>query len=882
MSDKIHNKSTNMIDFHIVDDSLEKKSHKELVPFESADSLNNRALLALESDTPEAAIHLWNQALIKDPKHVDAFFNRELWLLRSEKKSAALAAETLARFEAGRNLGLVAALSRETGGEASVAKASIRKAVFPNALVVASRSIGNEILAGISLAQTSVVNYVRYDKGSGKLLWQDELAYGVENGNLITCAISPDGRYGVSYFNSGMLQLYDMMKEKIIQTVGAREMLKVIRIQDITDPPSRYMEPNVRLHFSRDSRLLVMEKGFDYCLLFSFPDIKLIKELRQGIFFVCFTPDNLCVIREKQKNKREILLSVDADGNTREVFRFEKPLETIVENTCSPEPFLCYRYTGTKKHPGACFRLDLQFQPHPLTPAFFPVAAGISQRPFYDPLSRLLYTRSATEDNRIEIWDLDSEEKKLTSAFPDKWWSDVKENRKSYWLTDSVYAEGRWTLCLSNHPSSRLHELSWIEQQLPSMIRTGEKSLWRHSPIPVKDTVSLLATQAAQRKELFEKSFSKSSWKEALKQFRLYRELPGAFGCADDLKMEDILDHALQKDRLRSVRELEPLKNTPSFSLGRGEELIHCGRNLLALCKNRVSDIYIRQTPPFVHFFTSDGVPVRSVPLKENIRFAAVRQKTIFAFYEDKDCELTDPEGNVLPLPWEDWPRESTYFDLDTQGNQLLYRETRYGHECRLKDLNTGVESIISDDIYGNEKTMTAGILYNGNIVCRNERNFLVLFSPAEKQILSELDICCRDLCLDETRRYVLCRSEKYPQSIWTVFDANLNQLAQWEDEHHYHSENGYHTLMDADFVPLPGTCLLAFSTRLSKGYHSSVISSLHIQDFLSGKRVFSTPLADIKDIRVRPDSRELYVVADDGVRVFRLEYDYMVPDQSP
>ena len=81
---------------------------------DTADSLNNRALSMIDLGEPGEAEKLWEEALQKDLQHVDARFNRELFLLRSGKKYDYEAIEELERYEAVRKAGVASAIAGDS------------------------------------------------------------------------------------------------------------------------------------------------------------------------------------------------------------------------------------------------------------------------------------------------------------------------------------------------------------------------------------------------------------------------------------------------------------------------------------------------------------------------------------------------------------------------------------------------------------------------------------------------------------------------------------------------------------------------------------------------------------------------------------------------
>ena len=87
---------------------------------DTADSLNNRALSFLDLGFPEEAEELWEEAIRFDAGHVDSLFNRELFLMRADRKYDFEAMEALEEFPATKGLRLSDRIADECGGRYAV------------------------------------------------------------------------------------------------------------------------------------------------------------------------------------------------------------------------------------------------------------------------------------------------------------------------------------------------------------------------------------------------------------------------------------------------------------------------------------------------------------------------------------------------------------------------------------------------------------------------------------------------------------------------------------------------------------------------------------------------------------------------------------------
>lgn len=82
---------------------------------DTADSLNNRALSYLDLGMPQEAEKLWEEALLHSHDHADTLFNRELYLVRTGRKTCAQAMEVLNNYRSTRDIGAADMIAPECG-----------------------------------------------------------------------------------------------------------------------------------------------------------------------------------------------------------------------------------------------------------------------------------------------------------------------------------------------------------------------------------------------------------------------------------------------------------------------------------------------------------------------------------------------------------------------------------------------------------------------------------------------------------------------------------------------------------------------------------------------------------------------------------------------
>ncbi|MDO5476667.1 MAG: serine/threonine-protein kinase [Eubacteriales bacterium] len=83
---------------------------------DTADSLNNRALSMLDIGDPDEAKKIWEEVLRKDPRHVDARFNMELYQLRIGWRFDYQAVRELEQYKWVKEAGVIRAIEKEYPG----------------------------------------------------------------------------------------------------------------------------------------------------------------------------------------------------------------------------------------------------------------------------------------------------------------------------------------------------------------------------------------------------------------------------------------------------------------------------------------------------------------------------------------------------------------------------------------------------------------------------------------------------------------------------------------------------------------------------------------------------------------------------------------------
>ncbi|MBO7662242.1 MAG: hypothetical protein J6U01_02630 [Clostridia bacterium] len=817
------------------------------LPFETPDSLNLRALDALERGDAEEAEELWEAALLKDPGHLNSRFNLALHRLRSRKDASpdGILAE-VRDMEAGNPEGLAEAIIGELGNEPEPVTGSVQTATFRQAQVCATLAAGGKML--LALNSGGYVYAVCYDRESGELLWQDGNAHCAEGKGFRCAAIRPDGKLCVTVYEGGTLLLYDM------------EQGKILRVRDGIPIHRKGEQEKLSMAFSPDGRLLALgepryrDQPYPHTLLLDVPGLRVIADVRMEL--ACMTPENTCVVRGREEGRKtDALYELDENGERRERFRFEAALDITREYHLLPAPFLCYSYRKT----GECFRIDGSFRKQPLDSGIF---QETESPPFYDPVHGWLYTHSA--GGMLTLWDLDTQRMLYRTGYRGRKWRDGKRVISSeaagasiVYVAGAEYKDGRWNACLSYRGT--WYDWNWCSLAMPAC-REQKPAEWRRTPAPGSPDPAVVRKQAAALRDGIAECLGRNDTAGALERWRTYRDIPAAIESGEYARLENAVDRAASKAALRAARETAALPEFPAWSMNTRHELTCLPGDLQILCGTDEKDAS-------VCFFSGSGALRRKIPLPE-ARFTAFRGDRFFAFFKDRDCIIFDAEGRILPLPWPDWPQEKSYFDLDPEGRRLIYLETCFGTGIRLKDLDTGVEQVVidtrGDRMYD---ILPPRFLRDGSFVYRNRSELRVCGPGGQETACVRDETYSRDgygndlMFPDPDRRYILYRSDdRNKGDAWTVYDSALNPVCRWDD--------GTGRVRCA-FIP--GTSLIA----------CGIDGTVYIRDWLTGNRVFEAAADSIREVRVRPDGRELYVRDRETVRSFRLSYDYTVREEK-
>ena len=299
-----------------------------------------------------------------------------------------------------------------------------------------------------------------------------------------------------------------------------------------------------------------------------------------------------------------------------------------------------------------------------------------------------------------------------------------------------------------------------------------------------------------------------------------------------------------------NIRRISDPSGLPGFAMGNKIVSTRCAGNRIALCRTR----------PFcgVKIFEKNGTMIRDIPLPYDVVFAAVRRNRIYGFSPYRDCVLLDLEGNTIPLPWKDWPKEKEYHDMSPDGSLLLYRETLYPSgtleglgEYRVKNLDTGVETILEKGMWEqepkflNNETILQRVIHGyGGLVCFDART--------GKRTGSFLDRLCDGYTVDQDNGRVYAALHDFSRGdevYWTVYNLNGELI--------YESREQGRWIYGCIALPLRN--LAAYILVKDKGRQKEY--ELCVHDSRQGRTVYREIVSQGTGIYASPDGQELYIM---------------------
>ena len=298
---------------------------------DTADSLNNRALSMLDIGEDGEAGRTWEEALQKDPLHLDARFNYELVQLRIGYKFDYQAVEELERYDWIRDSGVIEAIEREHpgmadrlperisvtlpageragGGAAGDRKTGGRDAADKDAVYAGSAGgtssgggpagavirpetavlSGDQILAGGFFEEGGMKRWglartcLSEDGSGGQTEW-DDLRTAVEAGRYaipVYAAWSPDGERALVILSDENAVLYDTAGKRMLA-----ESPKIPRLREVSD-----------VFFHPDMTLAAVCLESEVWLL-SLPELAVVRHMEKTVC-IGFLTDGRCLLRSR-------------------------------------------------------------------------------------------------------------------------------------------------------------------------------------------------------------------------------------------------------------------------------------------------------------------------------------------------------------------------------------------------------------------------------------------------------------------------------------------------------------------------------------------------------------------------------------------------------
>lgn len=801
---------------------------------ENADSLNNHALSLLDLGQSKEAETLWKKALDKNPNHIEARYNLELWLARSNNQYDYRAVESLEAIQATRNAGVAEELRKEWGMDepcfVSVDPGS--RISFRHGEDLTAYAEGNEITFMWNEMHSlySYKDYIYYyflkaDPRDGTLIKKVIIDQEYER-RYHGILLLPGGQDVIVLMKRGAVGIYSLLHEKF---TAIRKIPLLDEIASRVSDPFRIY--SFSCHFSPERNLLFIclkdssENSISGTLILDYPSLTTCTVLpNQG--FDHITPDGSIFFTEKKENFTELYL-LKEDFSLEHVYRFDSGFYPIADPKDIRQRLSLRLYY---KENFGVYYLDENCEEHSLNNDI------LKDMVCFDSDTQLIYLRAgAKDDDRVCIYDY--KENKILCTKIMKGGANVipepESNRVILWNGDPNGAS--WEFC------------SFPER--PVRYSTAQWKLCR-----VRDTETVFSDED-KLKSLYKEFMSlyrKGDYSAALSRFRACRDIPGYFDSEHLPEIESKLDRVAKKDSLYAVKNLGEQK-VPDYCSLMDYDMSVCGDLVLIIPKNSNA----------VHIYSKGGKNRRKIVSPDPNDNCFARGFLIYAL----------PSGLVLDLNGKIVNQVDTsdiggykIFDMDLSGDNVICTAPDADRTYYIKSLLTGEKRTLASGYFGCNPAFMA----DGSILMESNRDIVRVESKTGR-VMQRFGLdhgfhtcreSVREIIMNSSRTHfavIIADGEEFDRNVTMVFDEN-GLLCKWQGGNHCH--------MFADI----------FLVRCM--YYTS----LEIIDLRDGHVIHSELSTDgrqIAAIRFRWDYREMYVAklnfTDFSFTTYRLHYDYLI-----
>ena len=690
---------------------------------DTAASLNNKALSFLDLGMPEFAEALWKQALTIEPNHVDALFNRELYLLRSGRKFDFEVLRELENNSAVKEAGAADAIRRECYGCVSLKQVSVPTAekIFPSAAVkdhilyllnktnILSLSLNDfdllpkaQNLTDSNVCAEPFCEIEMPGKKISKIVLREDMEQAAILMNLTE--------------NSAELALYDPRKQQIIRSCtlalnGHGRIPRENRLYlNYTQDHSTivFLSPDGRLCVLLDPETLTVlsetETETETKLFLQLPDSNI-------LLFSCINP----------ANPRPLYL-LGRNTPLKEVFRLKNSRRTSIGaslegRNCQNSVIIWGSYSEQER-----FRLDDQFQQTEDDDSAYTQA--LKGAFFIDQERGLLYSNISKYDRTLNLKEdfcsiCDIRQKRCLYSVPSP----------GYFLTAVPDQNNNCLLVFSNlviytEKDTRLIVLK------ASMPDENEKASWRVSHILTVQARFEEEERLVKLQEQFYNAVKKKEYYEALSVLYECRGIPGFSTGEECCRMEDKLEPVAERTKITGAYRIDTLEKLPDYAVTQmvykkqtntgtrpvsnvysqnfmtaqmpaytksqgwaapPQTVLCADGKAVVLGDAFVGDSYRRHIVNRVQIYSPDWEVIRTFQLPPYTVKAFVRNDRIYAITKILDCAVFSLEGELLQASKsEDFiesitaqeknrynrARSVNVLDMSIDGNRILFRMT--------------------------------------------------------------------------------------------------------------------------------------------------------------------------------------------------------------
>ena len=798
---------------------------------ENADSLNNHALSLLDLDQTKEAEALWRKALDKNPNHIEARYNLELWLARSNHQYDYRAVESLEAVQATRDSGVANEIRNEWGMDEPCfapigpdIQISFRHRKGLTAYVVENviTFMWSELHSLYSRNDYIYYYFLRADLKKGTVLKKilidqeyDQRYHGI--------LMLPGAMTALVLMKDGSAGIYSLLKDGFIRTNKIPALNEIA--SKVRDPFRIY---SFACRFVNFHLFIYLKDSSENCvsgtLILDYQSLT-VRKILPDHHFDHVRRDGSVFFTEKKDTVTD-LYRLKEDLTLEHVHRFESGFYPIAD----PKDISLRTSLRLYHHKDfGVYYLDDNYEEQTLD------EHAVGEIVCVDSNTHIIFLRAGAEqDNRVCLYDYN--EKKILCTKEMKGGANVMAISRDRVILWKEHLDGAsWQLCAF--------------PERPVRYSTAQWKLCR-----VRDTETIFSDEDKLKSlyKEFMRLYKKGNRSAALSRFRACRDIPGYFNSEQLPAMESVLDGTGKKDSLYAVKDLGEQK-VPDYCSIADHDMSVCG-DLVLITSQYSNDVQL---------YSKEGESKGKIASPHPGDRCFVRGSLVYALPSGLVLDLN---GKILKQVNTSEIEDHKIVDVDLSGDNVICTASDSKRTYFVKSLLTGEKRTLVSDYYGCKPVF----MDDGNILMENGGD-IVRVDPKNGRELQRfalshgfhtLNESIREIITNSSRTHfavILADSVEFDRNVTMVFDRN-GLICKWQGGNHCH--------MFADIF-------------LVRCMHYTSLEFIDLRDGHLIHSELSTDGRQIAAICFRWDYRELYAAKlnflDYSFTTYRLHYDYLL-----